>query len=69
MILLKSNLTDKFIYKRYRQKKVIVAKIVKNINNKITVNIYKNKVKKNIDQIGKNYSIICDGTDNFKQDI
>jgi len=29
--------------------------------------LYKNKIdKNNIDKIGKNYPIICDGTDNFK---
>ena len=65
-----SNLSRQILFTKrdIGKKKVIVAKkIVKNINNKITVNIYKNKIdKNNIDQIGKNYSIICDGTDNFK---
>ena len=46
---------------------MLQKKKIKNINNKITVSIYRNKIdKNNIDQIGKNYSIICDGTDNFK---
>ena len=50
------------------KKKVLVAKqMIKNINNKISINIYKNKIdKNNIKRIAKNYSIICDGTDNFK---
>ena len=65
-----SNLSRQILFTKrdIGKKKVIVAKkVIKNIDNKITVNIYKNKInKKNIDQIAKNYSIICDGTDNFK---
>ena len=65
-----SNLSRQILFTKrdVGKKKVIVAKkIIKNINNKITVDIYKNKIdKNNINQIGKNYSIICDGTDNFK---
>jgi len=45
----------------------VSKKIVKRINKKINVKIFKNKVdKKNIEKIAKNYQIICDGTDNFK---
>jgi len=65
-----SNLSRQILFTKrdIGKKKVIVAKkIIKNINNKITVDIYRNKIdKNNIEQIGKNYSIICDGTDNFK---
>ena len=65
-----SNLSRQILFtkKDIGKKKVIVTKkVIKNIDNKITVNIYKNKInKKNIDQIAKNYPIICDGTDNFK---
>ena len=65
-----SNLSRQILFTKrdIGKKKVIVAKkIIKKINNKITVDIYKNKIdKNNIDKIGKNYSIICDGTDNFK---
>ena len=65
-----SNLSRQILFtkKDIGKKKVIVAKkAIKNIDNKITVNIYKKKIdKKNINQIAKNYPIICDGTDNFK---
>ena len=65
-----SNLSRQILFTKrdIGKKKVIVAKkAIKNIDNKITVNIYKKKInKKNIDQIAKNYPIICDGTDNFK---
>ena len=65
-----SNLSRQILFTKrdIGKKKVIVAKkIIKKINNKITVDIYKNKIgKNNIDKIGKNYPIICDGTDNFK---
>ena len=65
-----SNLSRQILFtkKDIGKKKVIVTKkVIKNIDNKITVNIYKNKInKKNIDQVAKNYPIICDGTDNFK---
>jgi molybdopterin/thiamine biosynthesis adenylyltransferase len=48
--------------------KVLQAqKIVKKINNKIKVQIYKKKInKKNIKNIISKYDIICDGTDNFE---
>ena len=65
-----SNLSRQILFTKrdIGKKKVIVAKkIIKKINNKITVDIYKNKISKNnIDKIAKNYPIICDGTDNFK---
>ena len=48
--------------------KVLQAqKIVKKINNKIKVQIFKKKIsKKNIKNIIRKYDIICDGTDNFE---
>ena len=65
-----SNLSRQILFTKrdIGKKKVIIAKKkIKNINNKIIVDIYKNKIDKiNIGQIGKDYSIICDGTDNFK---
>ena len=65
-----SNLSRQILFtkKDIGKKKVLVAKkIVKNISNKISVNVYEKKINKNnINIIGKNYSIICDGTDNFK---
>ena len=65
-----SNLSRQILFtkKDIGKKKVLVAKkIIKNINNKISVNVYEKKINKNnINIIGKNYSIICDGTDNFK---
>ena len=65
-----SNLSRQILFTKrdIGKKKVLVAKkIVKNINNKISVNVYEKKINKNnINIIGKNYSIICDGTDNFK---
>ena len=42
-------------------------KVIKNINKKIKVFIYKKKInKKNIANILNKFDIICDGTDNFK---
>ena len=42
-------------------------KIIKKINKKIKVKVYKNRLnKKNIKNILKNFEIICDGSDNFK---
>ena len=42
-------------------------KVIKNINNKIKVFVYKEKInKKNIKNILSKFDIICDGTDNFK---
>ena len=42
-------------------------KVIKNINNKIKLKTYKNKINKdNIDSIFKKFKIICDCTDNFK---
>ena len=65
-----SNLSRQILFTKrdIGKKKVIVAKkVIKNIDNKITVNIYKNKIdKNNIGQVAKDYPIICDGTDNFK---
>ena len=48
--------------------KVLQAqKIVKKINNKIKVQIFKKKISKNnIKNIIRKYDIICDGTDNFE---
>ena len=65
-----SNLSRQILFTKrdIGKKKVLVAKqMIKNINNKISINIYKNKIdNNNIKRIAKNYSIICDGTDNFK---
>ncbi|OUW49547.1 MAG: molybdopterin biosynthesis protein [Candidatus Pelagibacter sp. TMED196] len=65
-----SNLSRQILFtkKDIGKKKVLIAKqMIKNINSKISVDIYKNKIDiDNIKKIGKNYSIICDGTDNFK---
>ncbi len=42
-------------------------KIIKSINKKINVFVYKEKInKKNIESILNKFDIICDGTDNFK---
>ena len=42
-------------------------KIIKKINKKIKVKIFKNKInKKNIKNIFKDFEIICDGSDNFE---
>ena len=50
-----------------KYKSIISSKAVKKINKNIVVNIFKKKIdKNNINQIAKNYQIICDGTDNFK---
>ena len=48
--------------------KVVQAKkVIKKINNKIKVNIYKSNIgKNNIKSIISKFDIICDGTDNFK---
>ncbi len=48
--------------------KVVQAKkVIKKINNKIKVNIYKSNIdKNNIKNIISKFDIICDGTDNFK---
>ena len=48
--------------------KVLQAKkVVKKINKKIKIDIFKKKItKKNIQGIIKKYDIICDGTDNFE---
>ena len=48
--------------------KVSQAKnIIKKIDKKINLQIFKEKVSKNnIEKIIKNYDIVCDGTDNFK---
>tara|TARA_B100000700_G_C14889360_1_gene781975 strand:- start:284 stop:1036 length:753 start_codon:yes stop_codon:yes gene_type:complete len=43
------------------------SRVIKNINNKIKVFPYKDKInKKNIKNILNKFDIICDGTDNFK---
>ncbi len=42
-------------------------KVIKNINKKIKVSVYKKKInERNIKNILKKFDIICDGTDNFK---
>ena len=48
--------------------KVSQAKnIIKKIDKKINLQIFKEKVSKNnIEKVIKNYDIVCDGTDNFK---
>jgi adenylyltransferase/sulfurtransferase len=48
--------------------KVVQAKkFIKKINKKAKINIYKKKINKsNVENIIKDYDIICDGTDNFK---
>ena len=44
----------------------VSKKFVKKINKKINVKIFTKKInEKNIDNIAKNYNLICDGTDNF----
>jgi len=45
----------------------VSKKAIKKINQKINVEVFKEKInKKNISKVAKNYDIICDGTDNFK---
>ena len=42
-------------------------KVLKKINKKIKVSVFKTKVKKkNINKVFNKFDIICDGTDNFK---
>ena len=64
-----SNLSRQILFtkKDIGKFKVLISKsIVKKINKKINVQIFKKKIdKKNIEKIAKNYQIICDGTDNF----
>jgi molybdopterin-synthase adenylyltransferase len=57
-----------FLPKDVGKSKVILAKKkIRDINKKIKIDIYKEKItKKNIRNIIKKYDIICDGTDNFK---
>ncbi len=41
-------------------------KVIKKINKNTKITLFKKKLtKKNIDKIGRNFKIICDGTDNF----
>ncbi len=65
-----SNLSRQVLFtkKDIGKYKVLVSqKIVKRINKKINVKIFKHKIdRNNIDEIAKDYQIICDGTDNFK---
>jgi len=65
-----SNLSRQILFtkKDIGKYKVLVSeKILKKINKKINIKVFKQKVdKKNIKKIAKNYQIICDGTDNFK---
>ena len=65
-----SNLSRQVLFTKKdigKYKTSVSKKIVKRINKKINVKIFKHKVdKKNIGKIAKNYQIICDGTDNFK---
>ena len=50
-----------------KQNSKIAGKKIKNINPDITVNCYQKKLNiKNVDKIAKDYSIIVDGSDNFK---
>ncbi|MBL6857420.1 MAG: HesA/MoeB/ThiF family protein [Pelagibacteraceae bacterium] len=64
-----SNLNRQIIFNRkdVGKLKVIQAKkFINNINKKIKVKIYKNKLtEKNIRKISNNYDIICDCSDNF----
>jgi len=65
-----SNLSRQVLFTKKdigKYKVSVSKKIVKKINKKINIKIFKHKVnEKNIEKIGKNYEIICDGTDNFK---
>ncbi len=64
-----SNLSRQILFTRKdlgKHKVSASKKAVKQINNNADVKIFKKKIdKNNINKIAKNYSIICDGTDNF----
>ncbi len=57
-----------FNYSDVGKLKVEVAKkYIKRVNNKVKIKTFNKKINdKNINNIFKNYNIICDGTDNFK---
>ena len=65
-----SNLSRQVLFKKKdigKYKISVSKKAIKKINQKINVEVFKEKInKKNINKIAKNYDIICDGTDNFK---
>ena len=65
-----SNLNRQVLFTKADLGKYKVSKaknIIKKIDKKINLQIFKEKVSKNnIEKIIKNYDIVCDGTDNFK---
>ena len=65
-----SNLSRQILYTKNdlgKNKVTVSRKIVKNINKRINIKIYKERIdSKNITRIARDYEIICDGTDNFK---
>ena len=65
-----SNLSRQILFTKKdigKYKTEICKKTIKNIDKKIQVKIFKNRLnEKNINKIAKRYDIICDGTDNFE---
>lgn len=65
-----SNLSRQILFTKNdigKHKTVIAKKIIKKINKKIIIKIFTKRMNNlNINEIAKNYSIICDGTDNFR---
>ena len=68
-----SNLSRQVLFTKKdigKYKVLISKKFVENINKKINVKTFRDKVnKKNIEKIAKDYQIICDGTDNFQSEF
>jgi len=64
-----SNLSRQTLFKSKdvgKYKVIQAKKVISNINNKIKIITFKEKLKsENIRKIFKNFDIICDGTDNF----
>ena len=65
-----SNLSRQILFTKNdigKHKTVIAKKIIKKINKNIIIKIFTKRMNNlNINEIAKNYSIICDGTDNFR---
>ena len=65
-----SNLSRQILFTKKdigKYKTKVSKNLINKINKKINVRIFNIKLnKKNINDIAKNYQIICDGTDNFK---